>query len=73
MNINSIEYENTETLKVEDAAKLMHKNPSFVRCGLRDKRFGFGCAVFNNGRWNYYINKQKFFEETGITGKAVQV
>lgn len=37
-------YENTETLKVEEAAKLMHKNPSFVRCGLRDKRFNFGCA-----------------------------
>lgn len=67
MNVNGIEYENTDTLKVEEAAKLMHKNPSFVRCGLRDKRFNFGCAVFHNGRWNYYINKQKFFEETGIS------
>ena len=38
-------YENTETLKVEEAAQLMHKNASFVRCGLRDKRFNFGCAV----------------------------
>lgn len=60
------EYKNTETLKVEEAAKLMHKNPCFVRQGLRDKRFGFGSAVFHNGRWNYYINRQKFFDETGI-------
>lgn len=66
-------YENTETLKVEEAAKLMHKNPSFVRCGLRDKRFGFGYAVLHNGRWNYYINRSKFFEETGIKEKAVQM
>lgn len=66
-------YENTETLKVEEAAKLMHKNPSFVRWGLQNNRFGFGCAVCHNGRWNYYINRSKFFEETGIKEKAVQV
>lgn len=59
-------YENTETMKVAEAAKLMHKNPCFVRQGLIDKRFGFGSAVFNNGRWNFYINRKKFFEETGI-------
>lgn len=63
------EFSNTETLKVEEAAKLMHKNPCFVRQGLQDKRFGFGSAVFHNGRWNYYINKRKFLEETGITVK----
>lgn len=66
MKIDDIEYENTETLKVTDAATLMHKNPCFIRQGLIDKRFGFGYAVFNNGRWNFYINKQKFFDETGI-------
>lgn len=60
------DYENTETLKVVEAATLMHKNPCFIRQGLIDKRFGFGYAVFNNGRWNFYINKQKFFDETGI-------
>ncbi len=48
----------------------MHKNPAFVRKGLQDKRFGFGYAVYNNGRWNYYINRKKFFEETGITEKV---
>lgn len=60
------EYENTETLKVTEAAALMHKNPCFVRQGLIDKRFGFGSAVYHNGRWNFYINRQKFFDETGI-------
>lgn len=29
--MNNTKYENTETMKVIDAAKLMHKNPSFVR------------------------------------------
>lgn len=61
-----MEYTNTETLKVSEAAALMHKNPCFVRQGLIDKRFGFGSAVLNNGRWNFYINRHKFFEETGI-------
>lgn len=60
------EYQNTETLKVTEAAKLMHKNPCFVRQGLIDKRFSFGSAVYHNGRWNFYINRQKFFDETGI-------
>ena len=60
------EYENTETLKVTEAAALMHKNPCFVRQGLIDKRFSFGSAVYHNGRWNFYINRQKFFDETGI-------
>lgn len=66
MQINGVEYENTEIMKVAEAAALMHKNPEFVRQGLIDKRFGFGSAVFHNGRWNFYINKQKFFDETGI-------
>lgn len=61
-----VEHINTETMKVVEAAKLMHKNPSFIRQGLQDKRFGFGSAVFHNGRWNYYINRQKFYKETGI-------
>ena len=60
------EYENTETLKVTEVAKLMHKNPCFVRQGLIHKRFSFGSAVYHNGRWNFYINAQKFFDETGI-------
>lgn len=66
IEIDGIKYKNTDTLKVVDAAKLMHKNPAFVRQGLIDKRFSFGYAVFHNGRWNFYINRQKFFEETGI-------
>lgn len=63
-------FENTETLKVEEAAQLMHKNPSFVRKGLQDGRFDFGYAVFSKGRWNYYINRKKFIDSTGITEKV---
>ena len=66
MEIDGVRYKNTETLKIVDAAQLMHKNPCFVRQGLIDGRFTFGSVVFQNGRWNFYINRQKFFDETGI-------
>lgn len=66
------EHKNTEIMKVAEAASLMHKNPEFVRQGLIDKRFSFGSAVFHNGRWNFYINRQRFYEETGIEPVKVQ-
>lgn len=66
------EHKNTEIMKVAEAASLMHKNPEFVRQGLIDKRFDFGSAVFHNGRWNFYINRQRFYEETGIVPVNVQ-
>lgn len=68
----NIEHKNTDTLKVTEAATLMHKSPCFVRQGLIDKRFSFGSAVFHNGRWNFYINKHKFYEETGISPVGVE-
>lgn len=46
MEIDGIKYKNTDTLKIADAAKLMHKNPCFVRQGLIDGRFSFGSAVY---------------------------
>jgi hypothetical protein len=62
-----MDYKNTETMTVAEAAKLMQKNPCFVRQGLIDGRFRFGYAVkLSDKRWNFYINRQKFFEETGI-------
>lgn len=66
-----MEHVNTEVMKVSEAAKLMHKNPCFIRQGLIDKRFSFGSAVCHNGRWNFYINRKKFYEETGI--KPVEI
>ena len=69
-------YKNTETMTVAEAAKLMRKYPCFVRQGLIDKRFGFGYAVKMAGkineRWNYYINRKKFYEETGIEPTEVE-
>ena len=59
-------YKNTETMKIAEAAKLMHKNPCFIRQGIIDGRLEFGRAVCSNGRWNFYINRNKFFEVTGI-------
>lgn len=71
IKLNDRKYKNTERMKVVEAAALMHKSPCFVRQGLIDKRFSFGSAVFQNGRWNFYINRKKFFEETGIEEAAV--
>ena len=53
-------------MKIAEAAKLMHKNPCFIRQGIIDGRLEFGRAVCSNGRWNFYINRNKFFEVTGI-------
>lgn len=55
-------YKNTETMKIAEAAKLMHKNPCFIRQGIIDGRLEFGRAVCSNGRWNFYINRNKFLK-----------
>lgn len=48
------------------AAKLMQKNPIWIRQGLQEGRFPWGYAV-QTGRWNYWISSKKFEEYTGIT------
>lgn len=47
------------------AAKLMQKNPVWIRKGLQDGRFPWGYAV-HTGKWNYWISSKKFEEYTGI-------
>lgn len=55
-----------DCLTVVEAARLMHKNPQFVALGLQQGVFGFGYAVKTSTTYAYYINRNKFFEETGI-------
>lgn len=53
-------------LKIEEAAKLMNKSQQFVRIGLQRGLLPFGTAIKKNGKYNYYISREKFEEYTGI-------
>lgn len=53
-------------LKVEEAARLMNKSPQFIRIGLQRNLLPFGTAIKKNGKYNYYISREKFEEYTGI-------
>ena len=55
-------------LTVVEAARLMGKDPMWLRLMLRENRLPFGIGSLNkNGtRWNYYISPKKFTEYTGI-------
>lgn len=55
-----------KTLTVAEAARLMNKNPQFVRIGLQKGIFPFGYAVQTSSQWSYFISPSKFTEATGI-------
>jgi hypothetical protein len=58
---------NSETLTVQETAKLMGKSQDFVRIGLQRNLLPFGYAVkTGKQRFSYFISKQKFTEATGI-------
>ena len=55
----------------EVAARVMGKNPQFVRIGLQRGLLPFGVAMQTNGnprsRHSYYISPEKFMSYTGAT------
>lgn len=53
-------------LPVAEAARLMNKNPQFVRVGLQKGILPFGYAVQTSSKWTYFISAVKFTEFTGI-------
>lgn len=58
-----------ETLTTIEAARIIGKNPDYIRIGLRQGVFNFGSAVppkKPGGNWNYNIIKSKFLEYAGI-------
>ena len=58
---------NSETLTVQETAKLKVKSQDFVRIGLQRNLLPFGYAVkTGKQRFSYFISKQKFTEATGI-------
>lgn len=53
---------------VNEAAKIMHKDPMFVRIGLQNGTLPFGVAFKkskNNEQYDYYISPKLFYEYTG--------
>lgn len=54
-------------ITVNEAAKIMGKDPHLIRLCLRDKTLTFGFAVKKDGssRWNYYISPKSFYEYVG--------
>lgn len=57
-------------LTVEEASKLMGVSRQFIRVGLQKGVLPFGYAVkISDGRFTYFISRQKFSEHTGIKGE----
>ena len=55
-----------QTINVQQAAHLMHKDPQFVRAGLRDGTLPFGVAIkVSQTRYSYYISPAKFYAFIG--------
>ncbi len=52
-------------VKIEDAAKLMEVNPTFIRVGLQEERISFGVAVKTSSIWSYHISPHLFRKYIG--------
>lgn len=55
-------------MKVVDAARIMGKDPQFIRIGLQRGLLPFGWAIkISPRRWSYFISKQLFEQYVGAT------
>lgn len=53
-------------MKVTEAAKIMGKDPQFVRIGLQRGLLPFGWAIkISPGRYSYFISEKLFSEYVG--------
>lgn len=54
-------------LKIEDVAKLMGKDKTFIRIGIQSGLLPIGTAIKDkSGRYNYYVSPKLFEKYTGI-------
>lgn len=54
-------------LKIEEVARLMGKDETFIRLGIQTGLLPIGVAIKNkSGRFNYYISPKLFEKYTGI-------
>ena len=59
---------------VLDVARILHKDPQFVRVGLQRGFFNFGCAFKikeESNRYQYVVYQDKFFQTIGKTREEV--
>lgn len=57
----------TQKMSVIEAARIIGKNPSFIRVGLQRNLLPFGTAIkVSNKRYNYHICPNKFYEYLGV-------
>lgn len=62
--------DNQNNMTIEEASKLMGVSRQFIRVGLQKGVLPFGYAVkISDGRFTYFISRQKFLEHTGIKGE----
>lgn len=56
-----------ENVPVSVAARVMKKDPQFIRQGIIQGLLGFGIAFKKEGstQYDYYISPMKFWQETG--------
>ncbi len=52
-------------LSIREVAKIMHKDPKYVREGLKQQVLPFGAAVKVSSRYSYYISPEKFYNYIG--------
>lgn len=58
-------------MKVTEAAKIMGKDPQFVRIGLQRGLLPFGWAIqISPKRWSYFISEKLFAEFVGERKEA---
>jgi excisionase family DNA binding protein len=70
VNLKEGNMDNQNNLTVEEASRLMGVSRQFIRVGLQKGVLPFGYAVkISDGRFTYFISRQKFLEHTGIKGE----
>ncbi len=61
------------TMTVLDAARIMHKDPQYIRKGLRTGRLPFGSALYvHPKRYSYHVCAGKFATYLGISLKDLE-
>ena len=64
-----------ENVPVNVAARVMKKDPQFVRQGIIQGLLTFGVAFKKDGssQYDYYISPMKFWQETGYVYDGIEV
>lgn len=64
-----------ENVPIAVAARVMKKDPQFIRQGLIQGFLRFGVAIKKEGstQYDYYISPMKFWQETGYVYEGAEI